>query len=60
MASNKLVLLISVGLAHIGLPQSPKAHKLPADINLKKSLLVNLLTIVREHILLSVPEPTGQ
>ena len=56
MASNKLLPVISVGLERIGFPQSPKAHKLPADTILRKSLLVNLLTIVKEQMLQYVPE----
>jgi hypothetical protein len=60
MASNKLLSVISVGFAHIGLLQSPKAHKLPADTNLRKSLLVNLLTIAKEHVPPPVREASDQ
>jgi hypothetical protein len=48
MASNKLSPIIPFGLAHIGLPQSPQAYELPAKMNLKKFLLVNLLSIVKK------------
>lgn len=59
-ASSKLFPVISVELAHIGLPRSPKAHKLPADTNLRKSLLVNLLTIAKEPLAPPVRESAGQ
>jgi hypothetical protein len=41
MASNKSLLIASPRLVAVSTPTPPKADRLPAEMNLKKSLLAN-------------------